>query len=77
MYVKLMSGEDMPDANDAKPYHLIECKSVLFIRDNGGQGPAAVIDNDTIRLTGNAYVLNAQGKTIDSFPFSYTENLKP
>jgi hypothetical protein len=76
MYVKLMSGVDIPDAHWAKPFQVIECKSVQFIRDNGGQGPAAIIDNDTHQLQGNAYVLNAQGKTIESFPFSYTEEPK-
>ena len=67
MFLKLMSGEDLPDQDTNKPYRLIECKDVHFQRGaEGGRGWAEV-DGVMHALQGNAYILNANGKTVDSY----------
>lgn len=78
--LKLMSGEDLPDNDSRKNFTLIQIEpsELLQFHDRGEQGEDA---SDTrvyvvIRtrdgaeqsydLVGNAYVMNAQGKTIAS-----------
>jgi len=65
MYLKIMSGEDLPDNSGDKAYQIIEAKCVEFQRGKGLGW--ACVDGDMIALTGNAYILNERGKTIDSF----------
>ncbi|TXD58880.1 hypothetical protein FUT88_13475 [Ralstonia sp. TCR112] len=69
MYLKLMSAEDMPDNAVEKNFTVVQIldhEQLDFIRD-GSQVVAHVTGDNSMRqftLTGNAYVLNAQGKTI-------------
>lgn len=74
LYLKAMSGEDMPDEDSRKHYTLfpIPDDSALSF-GKSDQIPDGVraswYANEglrTIELEGNAYVLNAQGKTIAS-----------
>lgn len=68
MFLKLMGSEDMADREPGKTYRLIECREVHFQRGNdGGLGLAVIDDGVPIPLEGNAYILNAAGKTVDSF----------
>lgn len=74
MYVKLMSSEDKADASCAKSYTLIECSNVAFSRKDIGvevtrKVPVVMIDGLEIQAEGNVYVLNDDGKTIDSFSY--------
>ena len=66
MYLKVMSNENLPDQHYAKLFVIRECKEVSFYRNEVGN-PCAWVDGDSIGLQGNAYILNAAGKTIDSF----------
>lgn len=69
MYLKLMSGEDIPDDDNRKAFSLVECSSFQFKREdnaafahvNMASGPV------TFQLEGNVYVLNNAGKTIETF----------
>lgn len=38
MYVKIMSGEDLPDGSSSKGFLLVACESVVFRRRAGGLG---------------------------------------
>jgi hypothetical protein len=74
LYLKAMSDENLADTDPMKHYtlHPIPDDSALSfgasdIRENGVR--ASWFTNrglQTVELTGNAYVLNAQGKTIAS-----------
>jgi hypothetical protein len=86
LYLKLMSGMDMPDACPAKSFKIVQLgdKDTLeFIETwsepfttsspplSATMTVSAVIyreneSRERYDLTGNAYVLNAQGKTIAS-----------
>ncbi len=81
LYLKLMSNQDLPDSDAAHDFSLVQIadeEQLDFVREtvsSGGQCPdsimvKAVINGPSrtreIHLTGNAYVLNAQGKTIAS-----------
>lgn len=35
MYLKIMSGEDLPDGNPSKGFQMLECESVIFRRRKG------------------------------------------
>lgn len=73
MYLKIMSGEELPDDHSDKAYRVIECQNIQFYRHgfNYPTQPSALItgglNDGEYPLTGNAYVLNNAGKTIDSF----------
>jgi len=67
MYLKIMNDEPLADADYLKGFRVIECNYVQFIRDNGGDGPAAIVDNETISISGNCYLMNNAGKTIETF----------
>lgn len=68
MFLKLMGGEDVADREPSKVYRMIECREVQFQRGlEGGLGWALIDGGQMIALEGNAYILNAAGKTIDSF----------
>jgi len=75
MFLKIMSGENIPDDTTDKAYRLIECHNIQFYRHGFGYPtqPTAVItgglNDGEYPLTGNAYVLNNAGKTIDSYSF--------
>lgn len=74
LYLKAMSGQDMPDQDPSKHYVLYpipEDSALAFgqsdVNPNGIR--ASWFTNkglQTVELEGNAYVLNAQGKTIAS-----------
>lgn len=68
MYLKIMSEENLPDQSGDKAYTIIEATRIVFQRGAGNGWACA--DGDMIALTGNAYILNERGKTIDSFSFS-------
>lgn len=66
MYLKIMSCETLPDQHWAKCYVMYDCKRVSFVRQENGS-VVADIDGEIVGVTGTAYILNAAGKTIDSY----------
>lgn len=82
MYLKLMSDQNLPDSDPSHDFVMIQLgdkDELAFARQtlsNGAQCPDSTVvsaiitcedgSQREIRLTGNAYVLNAQGKTIAS-----------
>ena len=83
IYVKIMSGENLPDANNSKCFTIHACDSVEFRREASmAENSVAVADLyigdgedaefTTVELTGNAYVLNDNGKTIASFAYTHS-----
>lgn len=76
MFLKLMSDEPLPDHDSRKRFRLLDgIKKVVFQR--GTDGATVEIHHDDARfdiefLTGNAYLMNDQGKTIQSFDNHYT-----
>lgn len=72
MYVKMMSNQNLPDAHSGKTFTLIECNRVTFGRAPDG-APVAYVNwpsAEGILCEGNVYVLNREGKTIESFSFN-------
>lgn len=71
LIVKIMSGEDCPDADARKAHRLITgVTSVVFAHtEKGGDMTVnyAGDDEEEFTLTGNVYVMNEAGKTISSF----------
>lgn len=79
MYVKIMSGEDMPDGDSRKTYSLFQqVVAVDFHRADtppGGGAPIPPVlsltfengEREAHSIFGNVYMLNDQGKTVDSF----------
>lgn len=67
MYVKIMSGENKPDRDADKTYQLIECKRAEFVRCPDTAEKRVWIDGESHHITGNVYILNNAGKTVDSF----------
>jgi hypothetical protein len=67
MYVKIMSDQDLPDHSDAKNHWLIECRRVSFSRADDGSPVAWIDDDQPFSCPGNVYVMNKEGKTIQSF----------
>lgn len=71
MYLKLMSAQDLPDNAAEKNFTVVQIldhEQLDFMRD-GDRVVAHVSGDNGFRqfyLDGNAYVLNAQGKTIAS-----------
>jgi hypothetical protein len=77
LYLKLMSGQDLPDGNPSHNFTLLEIPDggrIDFEETEIGSVQPAIYarvtyadqTSKTIELTGNAYVLNSQGKTIAS-----------
>jgi hypothetical protein len=83
LYLKLMSGQNLADADPCKNYEIIPVPVTTDIRfvtaeiDNGPQAPRGTVvsvvlwddgngSRREITLSGNAYVMNEQGKTIAS-----------
>ncbi len=80
MLLKLMSDEAIPDHDNRKRFRLFDdVKRVTFVRDpesNDLTGVFAEViwrdgERDIHFLTGNAYLMNDQGKTIQSFDYYY------
>jgi len=72
MFLKIMCNRDLPDDNSSKEFHLIECKSASFSRYDDGVQICIDADEPTCRtwdVYGNVYLLNNDGKTIDSFSY--------
>lgn len=72
MYLKLMSGEDAPDCDSRKSFTIhAGVTSCSFARDSTGNAHVVVGfesgEPETIRLVGNAYLMNEAGKTIGQF----------
>ncbi len=81
LYVKIMSGEDLEDTDQRKHYTIVpvENNEVMRFAENEGWEtadppfPRFILEvhapdggRETHALTGNAYVLNENGKTIAS-----------
>lgn len=80
LYLKLMSNQDLPDSSPSHDFKIVQIADGeeldFFETQSGGdESPTvttvyAVINGEghrrEIQLAGNAYVLNAQGKTIAS-----------
>jgi hypothetical protein len=62
-----MGGDDHCDIDIGKTYRLIECRDVHFMRGAEGGLGWAMADGGMIALEGNAYILNANGKTVDTY----------
>lgn len=85
MFLKLMSAEDLPDADGSKSYRLIECSDVRFAQKmnlGAGSGFYSAVtyidargEQQHLYLEGNAYLLNNAGKTIESFWPRHLERL--
>lgn len=74
MYLKLMGPENAPDDDSRKGARIISgVEEVQFSRGAQGNAVAEVLLSDGARklipLEGNAYVMNSDGKTIDSCAF--------
>jgi hypothetical protein len=71
MFVKIMSGEVVPDSDMCKCFRLIDgVVSADFNRE--GKRPTAFVTFDdggseTYDLNGNCYLMNDSGKTVASF----------
>jgi len=77
MFVKLMSADDLPDHHYAKGFQLIETLHARFIRgETGPQVEYSIQDGvwNNRTLEGNAYILNSEGKTIETFAKDSTRN---
>jgi hypothetical protein len=80
LYVKIMSGEDMPDTMQNKNFTIVPVEDDQIMRfipnpvqDSGLEEPRFALEVhspdggiETHELTGNAYVMNEAGKTIAS-----------
>jgi hypothetical protein len=77
MIIKIMGEENLPDNNGSKTFALHEAETVKFSRDQYGLNVTLVHklpgDNNyqevTYVATGNVYVMNNEGKTIESLSF--------
>jgi hypothetical protein len=67
MFLKIMCDENLADNVAGKPYRIIDCSEVIFMRGQEGGLGWAQVDGSMVALEGNAYILNAKGQTIDSF----------
>lgn len=71
MYVKIMSEENLPDNDPSKGYNLIECGSASFHRDSKNVLQITIWNRNSMNpiyypITTNVYLMNDEGKTIDS-----------
>lgn len=75
LMLKVMSAEDMDDHNPDKAYALHSGLASVTFERHPTDGPVAfmLFENaevpERISLTGNAYVMNADGKTVSSFSY--------
>lgn len=77
MYLKMMGDENAPDGDSRKSHQILAgVISVSFVRVNEDQGPRVGCfafvrfddgSDEEYSLSGNAYVMNDKGDTIDSF----------
>lgn len=69
MYVKFMSGEDIPDEDPRKCYHMVsDANHVHFLRINGELMATIIIgegDMVSVPVMGDVYILNELGDIID------------
>ena len=73
MYLKIMGDENAPDSDPRKTFHIYEVTGAEFYRDEDGNArvyvdrPAGEIEGSyDLPVTGNAYLMNFEGKTIAS-----------
>lgn len=77
MFLKVMSGQELSD-HVVRECIFVEGKRIEFAKctrqsfETGEPGPvveelAAFVDGEYVNLTGDAYILNNSGKTIDVF----------
>lgn len=71
MFLKIMSGEDVPDSDTRKSFQLFDhVESADFVREDGKPQVHVVFDDapdETFDLLGNCYLMNDGGKTVASF----------
>lgn len=71
MYVKVMGPENVPDDDTRKTFRLLQqVVDVSFTRDKEEAILTAKLESgDVVKyaVPGNVYILNDQGKTIESF----------
>lgn len=69
MFLKMTSGDGIPDSDNRKEFALVECSSVTFERKDGGVFAHVAMPSGSVTfcLSGNVYVLNSSGKTIEAF----------
>lgn len=66
-FVKIMSAQNLPDDHHNKNYTLISLVGKSKIVFHQTPTPYLEIENEQFPVTGNVYVMNAQGKTISTF----------
>ncbi len=74
LFLKVMSGQDLPDEHPSKHYTIYQIpdsSAVSFGDGDSGMGLVRASWYDegglrTVHLEGNAYLMNAQGKTISA-----------
>ncbi len=77
LYVKIMSGEDLSDTDQKKHYTIVPVQNsevMRFCTNEEGEGQEKYAlevhhpdgTHESHALTGNAYVMNEQGRTIAS-----------
>jgi hypothetical protein len=69
MYLKIMGSEDMPDHDSSKPHSLYVAVEYNTHRDDQGDlfiRIRSVDDEFKQRVFSNIYVMNADGKTINT-----------
>jgi hypothetical protein len=73
MYVKIMGDENAPDSDPRKTFNIYAVDSAEFYRDSEGRARVflnrsvdGVEGDEDLPVIGNAYIMNAEGKTIAS-----------
>lgn len=71
MFLKVMSGENLPDGDSRKTFTLhCDVTAVEFSRKNDAAAVKVYFEEDdpeTFPLLGNVYLMNNEGKTIAMF----------
>lgn len=67
-FIKLMSGENLPDTNPNKEFTIINVnEDITGIKFSQLPTPNVVVGDKYYALEGNAYVMNQNGKTVATF----------
>lgn len=66
-FIKIMSGQDMPDNHQQKEYELITLNGKSHVSFHNDPHPHICFDGGQLEVKGNVYVMNTDGKTIATF----------
>lgn len=71
MFLKIMSGENSPDSDSRKAFHLLDHVESADITRDDGKATVAVTFADggqeDFEIPGNAYLMNSAGETVATF----------